>query len=77
MTEVNEPRAAYEVHVEDALYADALERYVGEWIAIFDGKLVHSPDPDEIRAALQPGAFTTGTAFVTFIGRRPPYFVRA
>jgi hypothetical protein len=77
MTEVNEPRAAYEADVEDALYADALERYVGEWIAIFDGTLVHSPDPDEISAALPPNAFPTGKAFVTFVGRRPPYFVRA
>ncbi|MEX2226664.1 MAG: hypothetical protein WEB52_09470 [Dehalococcoidia bacterium] len=79
MTEVNEPRAGYEKDLYDLemeLYLEALEKCVGEWIAIFDGKLIHSPNPDEIRAQLPPGAFTSGKAIVTFVGSPPPYRIR-
>jgi len=78
MTEINEPRAGYEKDLYDLemdLYVDALERHIGEWIGIHNGKLYHSPDADEIRAELPPGAFTSGQAMVTFIGNpRHPHF---
>lgn len=74
MTEINEPRAGYSkdlYDVETDLYFEALDKYVGEWIAIFDDKLMHSPNPDDIRAQLPPGAFASGRAIVTFLSHRP------
>lgn len=73
MTETNDPRAGYVTDVEEELYLEALEEYVDEWIAIVDGTLIHSRDPDDIAAALPPGAFTSGKALVTFIGGRPAH----
>jgi hypothetical protein len=59
----------------DDLYTEAMERYVGEWFAIANGKIYHSADADELEAALRSDGFAHGTVHVTRIPHGPPYLV--
>ena len=59
----------------DDLYTEAMERYVGEWFAIANGKIYHSADADELEASLRADGITRGSVHVTRMSQRPPYLI--
>jgi len=76
MPEINEPRAGYVKHLYDVemdLYFEALEKYVGEWYAIHNGKLYHSPEADEIERQLRADGIGFNQTHVSIVSRPRPY----
>lgn len=61
--------------LEEAAYQEMLDHYHGEWFAITNGRLYHSPDRDSVESQLAGDGVDRRSVLVTRMPPGPPYLV--